>query len=155
MQLDDTYPLRLERILNFDAKGQHRARVINAGVKGASSVQELETLKKILSKNQPDLVIWQITLNDPELVPFRMSHRYLDEHGRVRLNRFWLEYWKSLGYVVQRVMNSITHRDYINYYFELFNSPELWGRFSTALSAAKRLADEKKSAHNCRSFPTF
>lgn len=155
VQLDDTYPLRLERILNLDNQSQVKAHVINAGVKGASAVQEVETLKRILAKNQPDLIIWQITLNDPELVPFRVSHSYLDEHGRIRLSDFWLKYWKSLGFVIQRVLNSITHRDYINYYFDLFNAPETWGRFSAALTAAKNLAAEKNVPIVAVVFPLF
>lgn len=155
IQLDDTYSKRLERILNFDTDGRIKASVFNAGVEGYSAAQELELLKKVLSLAKPDLVIWQITLNDPEIEPFRVSHKYLDEHGRPKVTAPVFQYWKSLGFVVERILNSITHKQYINYYFDLFNKPETWGRFSESVSSAKELALSAHVPFFVAVFPLF
>lgn len=142
VQLDDAYPARVERLLNLDAKPGRRAEVVNAGVQGFSAVDELEILKKALAIAKPDLIIWQITLNDPELEPYRVRFKYLDEHGRVNLTSPIFSYWKSLRFVVERILNSKTHRDYISYYFDLFGEQQTWGRFTDALKAARHLTLE-------------
>ncbi len=155
VQLDDAYPARIERILNLDAKDGTRAEVINAGVQGFSAADELEILKKALAIAKPDLIIWQITLNDPELEPYRVRFNYLDEHGRVRLTSPIFSYWKSLRFIVERILNSKTHRDYVSYYFDLFNGQQTWGRFTEALKAARNLTTEANVPLLTAVFPLF
>lgn len=59
----DTYPVRLEEILNKKTGGRYFS-VINAGVQGYSPIQERLVFELKVSKQKPDIVIWQIIEND-------------------------------------------------------------------------------------------
>jgi lysophospholipase L1-like esterase len=154
LQKFDVYPHRLESMLNISAKDL-RAEVVNWGVRGYSTVQELELLNKGIGNINPDLVTLQITLNDPEIYPYRVTHPYLDEHGRIKLSNPIFKYWHSLQFVTERILNSQTHSDYEKYYNELFDSPETWNRFATALSRFKKVVDEHHVQSFAMVFPLF
>ncbi|MDD5745974.1 MAG: GDSL-type esterase/lipase family protein [Candidatus Omnitrophica bacterium] len=58
-----SYPAQLSRILNKRA-GRHVFRVINLGVPGSNSTQAVITLKKLLTRLTPDMVIVLAGIND-------------------------------------------------------------------------------------------
>jgi len=155
IQLEDAYPARLERLLNLDAEADLHAEVINAGVKGYSSTHELELIKRALQFAAPDLIILQMTLNDPELQPYRVQHPDVNIHGRTRLTSPVFAYWKSLGFVVERILNTQTHWRYVDYFFELFDNPEKWKRFSDSVRSARSLAAQAKVPLFVVVFPLF
>ena len=73
--MEDTYPKVLERLLNDSEKNKNRRyEVINAGVPGYSTVQELQYLKEHGIKYEPDLVI----------VGFCMTNDYKDNYFRLK-----------------------------------------------------------------------
>ena len=154
IQRYDAYPARLETMLNF-SESPNKAEVINWGVKGYSTFQEAELVRKGLAHLNPDAIILQITLNDPEMVPYRVTHKYLDKYGHVALTNPIFKYWKSLRFVVERVINSQSQKEYTKYYFDLFNNPETWDRFVGALNTIKRDADEKNVPLLAVVFPLF
>ena len=154
VQLDDAFPARLERLFNLGARDRH-AVVFNAGIRGYSTVQELEVLKKALQLVAPDMIILQITLNDPEIQPYRVQHPYLDEHGRVKLTSPIFSFWMSLRFVVERILNTQTHRAYIDYYFDLFNNPTTWNRFAKAIVGFKELTSKAGVPLFAVVFPLF
>lgn len=154
MQRDDAFPARLERLLQMN-NPPSSVEVINWGIKGYSTTQEFELLKRGYAKIKPDLVILQITLNDPELKPYRVTHRYLDKHGRVVLTSPIFKHWKSLGFVVERIMNSKTQRDYVRYYADLFTNPASWNPFSEALGSFRSFTRESKVPLFAVVFPLF
>lgn len=150
----DAYPSRLETLLNLSAKVK-RAEVINWGIRGYSTVQEFELLKKGISKVKPDLLIVEITLNDPEIVPYRVTHPYLDQHGHVQLSNPIFHYWRSLRFIVERIINTQTRSDYEQYYFDIFNNPDSWGNFQSSLANMKALTDKLNIPMFAVVFPLF
>jgi lysophospholipase L1-like esterase len=65
MQLDDAFSKRLERMLNLSSTPNGTtAEVLNFGTSGANAASEVAIVERGL-KYDPDLVLLQITLNDP------------------------------------------------------------------------------------------
>lgn len=62
---DAPLPRQLEKLLNEESRNL-KYEVINAGVEGYNTLQELEVLKYKGLKYSPDLVILNYVLNDPE-----------------------------------------------------------------------------------------
>jgi lysophospholipase L1-like esterase len=154
MHQNDTYAARMERILNqFDKN--HKFSVLNFGVRGYSTVQEFQLLKKTYKSVKPDLVLLQITLNDPELVPYRVTQQYLDKNGRVRLTNPVFNYWHSLKLVIEKIVNMKTHSHYLEYYSELFNNPTTFNRFKDAIHQTKTLLSHNNIALAVVVFPLF
>lgn len=114
---------------------QPYVRVLNWGVKGYSTVQEVHLLKKALSSTEvkPDLVILEITLNDPEVEPFQVSHRDEIRERRLEMGSGLLRHWHSLRFVVERVINTRTHSEYVEYFLDLFSNASTWKHFHDAL----------------------
>ena len=74
----DTYPGRLERLLNRDT-ALPPVEVINAGVRGYTNYQELLFLEKVGLALEPDLVGVGFVLNDLH----RILHRFAIEDGEI------------------------------------------------------------------------
>jgi len=154
MHQDDAYPARLERLLNcIDDRLQFT--VLNFGVLGYSTVQEYQLLKKSYKSVKPDLVLLQITLNDPELMPYRVTHPYLDNHGQVRLTNPIFSYLHSFKLVTERIINTQTRSNYLNYYADLFNNPATFDRFKDAIHHIKTLLSENNIQLAVVVFPLF
>ncbi len=151
---EDAYPARLERGLHM-LKPEVPFTVLNYGMRGYSTVQEHELLSRSITLLNPDLVILQVTLNDPERVPYRVTHKYLDEHGRVALHGWVFRHWHTLRMVVERILNTQTHSDYLQYYYNLFDDPELWRRFREALLRIKSLTHVHGAKLAVVVFPLF
>ncbi|NIU02404.1 MAG: hypothetical protein GWN01_16335 [Nitrosopumilaceae archaeon] len=76
--LDDTYPGRLETIINNDSQ-LVATEVINAGIKGYTTYQELLYLKKYGLAFNPDLVCISFVLNDLH----KFLHQFVVENGEI------------------------------------------------------------------------
>ena len=61
---EDSYPARLETSLNSKSAPGARFEVINAGVPGYSTAQEMELFREIGWKQQPDLVVLAVYLGN-------------------------------------------------------------------------------------------
>jgi len=156
MQFDDTFSARLERILNLNAK-QHRVEVINYGVPRYSTTHEIALVKRAIDE-QADLVILQITLNDPELKPYRptgLLEEQVNRWGQLELNYGIYRYWRSLAFVVTRIYNSGTRDRYKEYFFELFENPKSYKSFTGALQEIITLTTAAKIPLVAVTFPLF
>jgi lysophospholipase L1-like esterase len=142
VHFDDTFPKRLERMLNLNSD-QRKVEVLNWGIPGYSTVQEAELIKEGLKKFQPDLIVLEITLNDAEQQPYRVTHPFQDKSGQIKLKNPIFKLWKSLGFIVTRVYNSILHREYVQYHIDLFENPNTWRIFDASLQHIATLS--KKS----------
>lgn len=60
---DETYPARLERLLNQQANGK-RYEVVNAGISGFNANDEANFLSFLFDQYDPDLIVWLIVEND-------------------------------------------------------------------------------------------
>jgi lysophospholipase L1-like esterase len=141
MQFDDTFSKRLERWLNLNTQ-QPPVEVINYGVPRYSTSHEVAVVERAI-KEGADLVVLQITLNDPEIKPYRPTGLLVDENtGNVAVTNPILRHWRSLGYVVTRFKNTATHREYVRYFFKLFDGKKTWRQFTDSLTGiVKRSAD--------------
>lgn len=154
MQFDDTFAKRLERWLNLNDR-QPPVEVINYGVPRYSTSHEIAVVERAI-KEQADLVLLQITLNDPEIKPYRPTGLLVDENtGKVKLESGIVRYWRSLGYVVTRIKNTETHRDYVKYFFKLFEGKKTWGNFTKSLQAIVKRCNDAKIPIVATVFPLF
>lgn len=141
MQLGDTFPKKLEQMLNLNV-GAQRVEVLNRGHNGASTFIETELVRLAL-KESLDLMILEITLNDAEPHPISAEERAAIYQPN------WLtwpifSWWKTLGLVAKRVHNSQTVRNYIDYHRKFFEDPATHATFASSL---KRIADEARAAN--------
>lgn len=154
MQYDDTFAKRLERWMNLNKK-QPKVEVINYGVPRYSTSHEVEVVERAL-KEDADLILLQITLNDPEIKPYRPTGLLVDENtGNPSLNSGIMRHWKSLGFVLTRILNSQSHKDYKEYFFKLFEGKDTWANFRRPLRKIVGLAREKNVPIVAAVFPLF
>ncbi len=154
MQFDDAFPKRIERYLNLNREGQ-RAEVRNYGIPRYSTSHEVKTTQEALDHGA-DLVLLQITLNDPEIKLDWPTGLQLDTaSGEVKLSHPIYRYWKSLAFVRTRIENSRSHREYRDYFFRLFNKKEEWSRFSSAMGTIVKMCKERNIPLVAVVFPLF
>jgi hypothetical protein len=97
-----------------------------------------------------DLVILQITLNDPEVKAHRptgITENMPDRFGALKLTGTlgWLSrHWRTFGFAMTRIHNTQTHNAYIDYFNDLFQNPRSWKPFVDSMSA---IAASAKSAN--------
>jgi len=76
----DTLPMQLENLLN-QHPGLLRYEVMNFGVEGYGTFQELEMLKTKGLKYNPDLIILNYVLNDPEPGEYYFKETFFMRHS--------------------------------------------------------------------------
>ena len=76
----DTLPMQLEALLNQNPKVLHY-EVLNFGVEGYNTFQELEQLKTKGLKYNPDLVILNYCLNDPDPGEYYFNKSFFMRHS--------------------------------------------------------------------------
>ena len=154
LQFDDAFPKRLERMLNLN-DGPLKAEVLNMGVPGFSTSHEVRTVREAIARGA-DLALLQITLNDPQIKPYRPT-------GLTRTNEFGVkssdtrlgQYWKTFDFVATRIANTRTHSSYREYYFDLFDNNRTWTSFSKAINKISRLSNKKDVTLVAVVFPLF
>ena len=154
LQFDDTFSKRLERILSMN-DGPLKAEVLNFGVSGYSTLDELDLIKHAKEWNV-DLVLLEITLNDPELQTLRARNGNAERFGPLvitRENHPVLHYWRSLGFVAQRLHAARTRRLYKEYFFDLFENPRTWAPFQAGLESIAQVRDQSNIPIRAVLFP--
>ncbi len=140
MQFTDAFPKVLERMLNLNAV-ETRAEVINFGVPGYSTNHEIEEVDRAIAM-QSDLVVLQITLNDPELKPYRPTGiREFGSFGAYEPRGFigrLGKHWKSLGFAIERLHNNKTADEYQKYFLKLFEERRSREAFEGAVTEIAR-----------------
>ncbi len=159
MQFTDTFPKKLEQMLNVGGSPR-TAEVINYGVPAYSTSHEIPVVKTAI-KEGADLIILQITLNDPEIKhhnPSGITENMQDKFGQLNLTgrKAWLaSHWRTYGFVASRLHNSKTHQAYIDYFNDLFSNPRSWKQFTDSMSSIVQLARESKTPVVAVVFPLF
>jgi hypothetical protein len=137
MQFTDTFAAKLEGMLNLN-NSMLKAEVINYGVPAYSSTHEIEVAKQALAEGA-DLLLLQITLNDPELKterPTGLAENLIDQFGPLKLEGRigWIaRRWKTLRFALERIHNSRTRDAYVRYFNNLFENPRTLYPFTNAL----------------------
>lgn len=159
---DDAFPKRLERMLNLNnnatgdpSTGAKKVEVLNWGVPGYSSAQEETMVKRALRRWSPDLIVLEITLNDPEFKPYRATRSFQRNDGSVHFSNPIITHWRSLGFILTRIYNSISQREYVQYYFDLFEQPKSWAHFADAVENMRQLTTQAKVPLFAMVFPLF
>lgn len=156
LQVDDTFSKRLERMLNMNG-GQQKVEVINYGVPRYSTYHEIALVEKAI-REKADLVILQITLNDPEIKPYRPTSLIggvVDRFGGVHYEKGLFAHWKSAAFVATRIYNWQSKNKYVDYFFRLYNRPKPWGQFSQSVRKIYRETKEAKIPLVAVVFPLF
>ncbi len=150
---DDTFPKRLERIMNYRSSGP-KVEVLNYGIPGYSSAHEVELVKRAVSR-QADLIVVELTLNDAEMKPFHATYPFFDETGKPKLDSWIFQWWKSLKFIGTRLANAKSQQFFRQYYDDMYNKPENLQRFQNSFHVMKSLAEKSGSKFAVVIFPLF
>jgi 23S rRNA pseudoU1915 N3-methylase RlmH len=154
MQYDDAFAKRMERWLNLNSS-QPNVEVINYGVPRYSTSHEVQVVERAI-REQADLILLQITLNDPEIKPYRPTGLLVDENtGNASITNPILKHWKSMAFVITRLFNTQSHRDYKKYFFDLFERKDTWNNFRGPLKTIVKKSSEANVALVATVFPLF
>lgn len=159
MQFTDTYPKKLETMLNL-RDGGRSTEVINYGVPAYSTSHEVPVVATAIQEGA-DLILLQITLNDPEVkhhTPTGLRENMEDRFGALkmdgRLGKI-ASYWRTLGFVMTRLHNSKTHQAYVDYFNDLFENPRSWNPFVESMKKIVENARDAKKPVVAVVFPLF
>ncbi|MFO0416072.1 MAG: SGNH/GDSL hydrolase family protein [Pseudomonadota bacterium] len=159
MQFTDTYVKKVEAMLNLNTGGRS-VEVINYGVPAYSTSHEVNVTERAIAEGA-DLILLQITLNDPELkrhTPSGLRENMDDRFGALKLSgsiEKLASRWRTLGFVLNRLHNTKTHRAYIDYFNDLFENPRTWKPFSESMSKLVSTARDSGKPIVAVVFPLF
>lgn len=146
VKAEDTYPKQLEEILSGPPDGPE-AEVLNAGVRGYNTFQELTLLREAGLAYAPDTVIVGYVLNDAE--PIAKQAGLIDpKYGTVIRIKNWIRDHSYLYALLRRSFELFRHRTHSGRYVETYedqfaeNHPG-WLSSLHALRDLKALTDEK------------
>ncbi|MDD5431707.1 MAG: SGNH/GDSL hydrolase family protein [Candidatus Omnitrophica bacterium] len=109
----DSLAAQLEKLLNQKTKSK-RYEVLNFGVEGYNTLQELEMLKNKGLKFDPDLIILNYVLNDPEPGEFFFDKSFLMRHSAL-VRWFSFRFKKNAIKKERKKLNIQTTADHYNY----------------------------------------
>ena len=133
---DETYPNVLERLLN-ERSGDGQFEVLNFGVGGYATRDEVLTLRYKGMRWDPELVIVGYTLNDPEIDPIQPLQQYFQvprwwQHSELLRTMAWRKYkWDK---------RRLGRRDYYRY---LHAHPRKWRSVVDGFEEIGAMAREK------------
>ena len=159
MQFTDTFTYKLQQMLKVSGSPRN-VEVINYGVPAYSTSHEIDTTKQAIQEGA-DLIILQITLNDPEIKSHRpqgLTENMKDRFGPLKLQGWTkklAKHWKTLSFVLTRLHNSQTRQAYIDYFTGLFMEEKTWTPFTESMSRLVSLAKESKTPIVSVVFPLF
>ena len=156
MQFTDTFVSKLEQMLNLNSR---RTEVINYGVPAYSTSHEVAVAKKAI-KEQADLVVLQITLNDPEYKAHRPSaikeqKNKDDPFGPYRAPDTFLGKFKLYNFVMQKLHNNKSHKAYAKYFLDLFEGNEHYPLFERSMHEIVQTVKQAKKPIASVTFPLF
>ena len=159
MQFTDTYVKKLEEMLNL-RDGLRSKQVINYGVPAYSTSHEVPVAERAVAEGA-DVVLLQITLNDPEVkhhTPQGIRERMDDRFGPLALTGTLgtlQRHWKTFTFVATRIHNTRTHNEYIRYFNELFENPRTWKPFVESMTRLVSVVQGAKKPLVAVVFPLF
>jgi hypothetical protein len=162
MQFLDAFPKVLERLLNLNTPRDKdtftKTEVINYGVPAYSTSHEIALVERAI-KEGAHIIIMQITLNDPEIKPFRpigiTSFTTWGSYTPTGWKKSLYSIWSSLGFIVERIYNEKTRRDYISYFLNLFESPKSYRQFESSFRSIAEIAKSHSIPLYSVLFPLF
>lgn len=145
IQFDDTFSKRLERMMNLNDVEKGKVEVLNWGVPGSSTARQVGAVSKAVSKFSADLVILQISLDDPEPRPFRIAQEWHQLENSLNQKPNPASIWQTYDFISSRLNNFLLAREYENYFNHLFEDPSTWDNFSKSLDRIQAIIKESKT----------
>jgi hypothetical protein len=159
MQFFDTFPKKLEQLLNLNFESK-RVEVINYGVPAYSASHEIAVVEQAIQESA-DLIILQVTLNDPELKLHRptgiaenMEDRFAPWKPSSRMEKV-CRLWSTPCFIMTRLGNTRTRNAYVEYFLGLHNNPKTWGPYEHATKGIIRRCRKAKTPIVAVVFPLF
>lgn len=134
--IEDTFPYHLEEHLNKNI-GQRRVKVLNFGVPGYNTAQELEVLQSRALVFQPKLVILQYHLNDTHVCNY-IQPEYKKLNSFIHKSKFLFILWKNILY------SQFGKRFLLEWIGDTFPDALL---FQAGLVGTRKAADDEVPAH--------
>ncbi len=153
-QFDDAFPKRLERILNLNRTAP-KVEVMNMSTPGHSTRDEVLAVERAMENFTPDLVVLQITLNDPEIKTFNPHDKKTDKTGAIIVSGGIFDYWESLAFIVSRIRNTLSVIEYKRYFQRLFEDGKTLRNFRVSLRDIKKMESRYNVPVAAVIFPLF
>jgi len=144
----DTLPYQLEALLNKSSQGINY-QVLNFGVEGYCTFQELEMLKTKGLKYEPDLIILNYCLNDPEPGEYYFQKNFFLRHSAL-VRYFTFRIKKRLIKKERKKLGIDTEID--NYYY--YHQPKYFDRVKEAILETSEIAGDSGDKLLLVIFPT-
>ena len=159
MQFTDTYVKKLEQMLRLSGDNSN-VDVINYGVPAYSTSHEIPVVKRALNDGA-DLLLLQITLNDPEIkhhTPSGLTENMHDRFGALKLTGTLgsvARHWKTLEFALTRIHNTKTHKAYAQYFLDLYDNPRTWKSFKRSMGNLVEITRSQNVPIRAVIFPLF
>lgn len=140
---------QLEDLLNQRSGSGIRYEVLNFGVEGYCTLQELEMLKTKALKYNPDLIILNYVLNDPEPGEYYFNKTFLMRHSAL-VRYFTYRIKKALIKRERRRLGIVNELENYNYYHQ----PKYFQHVKNAILEMADLAKERGRKLVVVIFPT-
>jgi len=132
----DTFPYQIEEHLNKNM-GQRMVKVLNFGVPGYNTAQELEVLQSRALVFQPKLVILQYHINDTHVCNY-IQPEYKAFNSFIHKSKFLFILWKNILY------SPLGKRFLLDFVGDKFPDALL---FQAGLVGTRKAADDEVPAH--------
>lgn len=149
LRQEETLPARLEDLLNRQAGGKLNYEVLNFGVEGYCTLQELEMLKTKGLKYNPDLIILNYVMNDPEPGEYYFNKAFLMRHSA------------TVRYLTYRIKKGLIRRErkklHISNELENYNyyhQPKYFNQIKKAVLEIADISRERRNKLVVVIFPT-
>ena len=134
--IEETFPYHIEEYLNPNI-GQKIVKVLNFGVPGYNTAQELEVLKSKALMFQPKLVILQYHINDTHVCNY-IQPKYKKLNLLIHKSKFLVTLWKNILY------SPFGKRFLLEWVGDTFPDALL---FQEGLVGTRKAADDEVPAH--------
>lgn len=147
MQFNDTFPHRLQSLLQIASN----VTVLNFGNPGFATAHEVTAFNKAL-RYHPDLILLQVTLNDPQLRPLQLEPEEVrGDFGPYQPHSFIARHSRFWSWVGSRIHNTRSINSYIGYHNGLWQ--ENWDRFTKPFEEMRAQAQAAKIGFAVVIFP--
>ena len=153
MQFFDAFPFKLQTLFNLN-KDAKKIEVRSYGTPGAGTKEEISLVENAI-KAQSDLIILEITLNDPQLEPYRKTPPDFDPQRTTSRIKKILFHSALYRFIATRIFNYQSYQRYIDYTEGLFHDKATRENFENSFRAIAALAKKNNTPLVVMTLPLF
>ena len=154
IQFYDTFSKRLEWMLNLN-DDKERVEVLNFGVSGKATENHFWTIQRVLKNWEPDFILLQNTLNDPDKTPYQQRFKRKIQRWKKIENNFLVNNSALISLIAASIKKRIMKRDLHRYLHALFFSERSWSHWSFLVQKIKSQCENAKVSCGAVTFPMF